>query len=185
MLSRKLSLTCSVCAHTLPVCPWTAIHHSPCPTVMKMSRIIFLAEGTSHMSFIPGCSPTECLLNEEWMNEWSHNGFLCVHPPVFYIQMRNKIFLCLSGILLVFLLLPLWTDLLRSPNCPISPPSLLPSSSTSIQHPFSLSFLTPYTPLTRQVLCPPPLNWHLKFCSFSECSLARKEATLCLLPYLK
>lgn len=77
MLSRKLSLMCSICIYTLSMYPSISIHHSPCPTIMKMSLIIFLAGpqacrvliGANYVSFIAGCSPTRRLLNEEWRNE--------------------------------------------------------------------------------------------------------------------
>lgn len=160
------------------------MHQSPCPTIMKRSLIIFLAKDTSPMPFIPGSSPTGCLLDEEWMNEWmkSSRPFSGFTPSS--VQVRNKMVLWLSPVTPPPSSSDRFAQSLSSHL--ISPPSLLPSSCFQNSIPSPSLFLTPYTPLAGQAVCPPPLKRCLKLPQFSKCSrLAGTETALAPLPSLE
>lgn len=82
----------------LHLCPWTSIHHNPCPTIMKMSLIIFLAERPAICHSFLGTLPLNIhWMKSGWMSE-STTAFSAITLPVFHIQTRNKIFLCISDV---------------------------------------------------------------------------------------
>ena len=183
-LSRKLSLTYSVCAHASPVS--LNFHPSqPLPHHNENVSHYFSGWETSHMSFIPGCSPTKYSLNEEWMNELIRNGFLCDHPssvPHTDQEQDFPLYFWCSHYSSSFLFWQICSKFIHPPY----PVSSLLSLLYPKQHSFALSFLTLDTSLVGWVL------WlHLwrdtQNCVHfpSVCSLARKQAALCVVPQLK
>lgn len=82
----------------LHLCPRTSVHHNPCPSVMKMSLIIFLAERPAIChSFLRALPLSIHWMKSGWMNE-STMAFSVITLPVSHLQTRNKIFLCISDV---------------------------------------------------------------------------------------
>lgn len=110
----------------------------------------------------------------EWrVNEWMNEA---ITFSVFRLGIRvSFVFLMFFHYSSSFLFWHICSKFIQSFDLCSEPSSKLLYRQNSI--PFPSCFLTLYTPLMGQALCPPPLKWYLRLCQFAVFCGQKRDST--------